>query len=279
MSTIVIHGTLAPEEPWWHVARPGGFLDHLARGMQQGGCDPDVWMIAGQSVAHFAALRPQISGTVVAFQQIDGHFKWTGHNAHVMRLHEGVQLANYLNALSAISPYEPIDIVAHSHGCNLVKVATNHIGRHVRLGRIAFLAAPHCENVAGASSKYLYPLNAPFVCADAGGPHCVLNVYSDEDPVQTKLAGAGLDYITAPGTPFSPVFNALRVDPDPAAQYAYDNLRLETHMGHRDIVHTMMHSPTVGLLVGFWLATWPQFTGDECRRHFGINVLTDTNFT
>ncbi len=31
----MIHGTLAHEEHWWRVARPGGFLDALARGMNE----------------------------------------------------------------------------------------------------------------------------------------------------------------------------------------------------------------------------------------------------
>src|SRR5437868_10232982 len=155
MSTIVVHGTLAPLENWWHVARPGGFLDHLSRGLQLAGCQPDIWTIGGRCVSKFESLRPHVRGSVVAFQQVDGHFCWSGHNMHVMRLHEGVQLAHYLEALSDINPRESIDIVAHSHGCNLVKVATNHLAPHVRLGRIAFLAAPHCVNVAGGSGKYL----------------------------------------------------------------------------------------------------------------------------
>ncbi|MFH1918911.1 MAG: hypothetical protein ABIP48_03350 [Planctomycetota bacterium] len=281
MCTIVVHGTLARDETWWRVQKPGGFLDALARGMLEGGREPDLWTTGGRHVSCFGQLQPKgkwgFFGTEhPPFDQIRGQFRWPGSNMHIDRVNSGEQLARYLEALASISPGETIDIVAHSHGCNLVKVATNHVSPGVRLGRAVFLACPHCENAGGGSGHHLYRLDVDSLSRDGGPGWPVLNVYSEEDTVQTDVAEGFPDFLAgATGTRFAPVFRAHRTDSDPMARGAYDNLRLPTRMGGGTHVHSAIHSPTVGRVVGYWLACWPTPSGEECLELFGIDVLTD----
>lgn len=280
MSTIVIHGTLARESPWWLVPRRGGFLDALARGMREGGREPDIWRIGGRPVTEVPELRPRGSMSLLTgkthptFDQIDGHYRWPGNNAHDERLREGVRLARYLEALARLSPTETIDVIAHSHGCNVVKVATAHVASHVRLGRAVFLAAPHCEDLVRGKDPYVYTLNAARLAGGDRRAPPVLNVYSEEDTVQTTIADHAPDFYGAPPG-ISPVFDVHRRDRDPRARSAYDDLELPTRMGRGSHVHGALHGPTVGRLVSYWLARWPALSGAACLRHLGITVITD----
>jgi hypothetical protein len=274
MCTVVIHGTLARDETWWRDARQGGFLDALAMGLHDGGRTPDVWMIGGKDVRTYSALSGQGHGL---FEAVEGRFRWTGQNAHDHRVEEGLKLALYLEALAEVKADETIDIVAHSHGGNLVKVATARLADRVRLGRVVFLAVPHCENASPRGEKHLYHLNARRLSAERSGSHPVLNAYSAEDTVQKELASAGLDSRGfAPGLPgFTPIFDAGRTDSDPAAAAAYDNLEVPTRLGRGRHVHSAMHGPTMGRVVGLWLARWPKLSGQQCLEHYGVTALTD----
>jgi hypothetical protein len=226
-------------------------------------------------VSTFPVLRPGGSWSLLTgrkpplFEQQDGHFCWAGNNMHTERVEAGKELARYLEALAGIFPGELIDVVAHSHGCNVFKVATNHVSSRVPLGRAVFLAAPHCENVAGSASTYLYRLNSGRLLRDSGGTPPVLNVFSDEDTVQTHIAEVAPDFLTAPGTLWAPVFTAHRTDPDPATRPAYENLQLPTRLGSGRHVHGAMHGPAVGVVVGHWLARWPKLSGAECLQQCG----------
>jgi hypothetical protein len=280
MSTIIIHGTLARESPWWLVPKRGGFLDALAMGMREGDREPDIWRIGGRSVAEVPELYPRgamhlLTGwTDPPFDQVDGHYRWPGNNAHEERLREGVRLARYLEALARVSPNETIDVVAHSHGCNVVKIATAHIASHVRLGCAVFLAAPHCEDLVVGKRSQLYPLNAARLAGGNRRASPVLNVYSEEDTVQTTIADHAPDFYGAPPG-IAPVFDAHRCDRDPRTRSAYDDLELPTRMGRESHVHGALHGPTVGRLVGYWLARWPALSGATCLRHLGIAIVTD----
>jgi hypothetical protein len=275
VSTIVIHGTLARNEAWWRDVAASDFLTALADGMAAGGRDRhDVWTIAGRPVSQFAELQPVAArgffGTKQPpFNQIGGHFCWSGENVHRERLDGGLALARYLEVLAGISPDEPIDIVAHSHGANLVKVATCEAGRQVRFGQLVFLAAPHCgkAQVSWAEVNY-YRLHASWA---NGGPPRVLNIYSAADPVQTRIAGGAPDSRgTPPGFPgWTPVFDAFRVEQDEQLQGVYEDMEVAA-VARGVAEHGMLHNAAIGKLVGLWLARWPEWTGDDCRRHLHL---------
>lgn len=275
MATIVIHGTLARNERWWRPGDPSGFLAALAQGMAAGGRNPhDVWAIGGRQVSQWDALRPASSWNWLTgrkpppFDQIEGHFCWSGANVHSERLDGGRALAAYLEALAQIAPQERIDIVAHSHGANLVKVATSHIGRQVPLGALVFLAAPHCDKCQVSFSKVDYPYRLHL--ADGPAHRRVLNLFSAADPVQVKIAGLAPDsFGAAPGLPgISPLFDAYRVEVDPQAKAAYDNLEIAGSFGGKLAEHGALHNAAIGRLVGLWLARWPALSGADCHRHF-----------
>ena len=101
------------------------------------------------------------------------------------RIQASTELARYLETLSEISPGERIDIVAHSHGCNVVKQATQELQHQVPVGRVIFLACPHFVDVQDQSLPYR--LN-PHLFENHGG-RPVLNFYSQEDTVQISIAG------------------------------------------------------------------------------------------
>jgi hypothetical protein len=274
--TVVIHGTLARGENWWRRTGKGSFLDALAQGLRDGGRTPDVWAIGGRDVHDYAELSGKDHKL---FETVEGRFHWSGQNAHDHRLDEGLKLALYLEGLAEVSPDEIIDIVAHSHGGNLVKVATQRVGKRVRLGRVVFLAVPHCENSAPGCEKHLYRLNVRCLSTDRDGGRPVLNAYSEEDTVQNKVASAGLDTRGfAPGLPgFTPIFDAVRIDADPDVADAYDNLEVPTRLGQGRHVHSAMHGPTLGRIAGLWLARWPALSGQQCLTHYGVKTLTDAN--
>lgn len=279
MGTVIVHGTLARDETWWRLSGKDGFLEAMAHGMEVGGRKPhDIWTISGRPVSQLNNLRPEEQWRwfgkrkLPLFQQIDGHFCWSGANVHRERLDSGKALALYLETLATISAGETIDIVAHSHGANLVKVATNHVGGHVRIGRLVFLAAPHCDKaqISWREMNYPYRLHHSWARATTGGIQPVLNAYSAADPVQTTIASVAPDSWGAPpGIPGrSPVFEAYRVDPDPQAKPAYENLELPASAGGSLAEHGALHDVLIGRLVGLWLARWPELSGEDCLRHF-----------
>ena len=282
MCTIVIHGVGARDESWWILKRPGGFLDALAQGMRQGGREPDIWTIGERPLADYAPPPPPPDGE--PFEHLDGHFRWCGQPGHEARLRDGMRLARYLGSLSRVHPSEPINIVAHGHGANLVKIATHYVQPGTLLGRVVFLGSPFCEIVEGGQ-QFPYRLSAQSISRDVAGAAPVMNLYSREDTAQIDWTdsfpqesgcvvepdGRGSDFR------MSPTFHAYRVDPDPYTQYAYDNVELPTRMGLGGHVHQALHGPTVGLLIGYWFSRWPELSGRDCLRNFGIDAVTDPN--
>ena len=158
----------------------------------------------------------------------------------------GKFLAYYVNAISRVAPDEPIDVVAHSHGGNVVKVATmaSHLDSGVRFRNVVFLACPHWASALPYGQPYPYRLNPARVTR-------ALNLYSEEDAVQLELA-AGL-----PG-PWGARMAANvptggRIDPDPETRSLYEDSHVVTKVGQTQ-AHGVMHGPAVGRLVGAWLA-------------------------
>jgi hypothetical protein len=116
---------------------------------------------------------------------------------------------------------------------------------------------------------------------DAAGAAPVLNLYSLEDTVQIDWSDCFPDRMAQTGRGWessaTQIYNAHRADPDPYTKYAYDNVELPTRLGAGPHVHGALHGPTAGLVAGYWLARWPELTGRDCLRHFGIDALSDPN--
>lgn len=283
MCTIIIHGTFAYHGEWVRDPDPGGFVDSVAQGMDEGGYQPDLWTIGGRHVSQFEELCVEDElgfwGRKHApFMQIDGHFRWSGNDDHDSRTDAGKQLAKYLDAIGAIAPGEPINLIAHSHGGNVIKVATQLVGRHVQLGLVVFMATPHFERADGKG--YVYRLNLARLPGYYGA-RPVLNIYSEADLVQDGLSDLLADLGRPPGLPKvkllgfegTPVVNAHRIDPDPAVAHAYDNVLMPSDVGGvlaGIAAHGALHSADIGRMVGYWLASWPRLSGDDCLDYVGL---------
>lgn len=164
MATLVIHGTMTGAGPshstwWWNSRHKGGFLDALAGGITDTGAADDVWRVAGRPVHEIPELRQR------GLAQHQGHFQWSGTDMPDARRAGGEFLAAYINRILQISPREPIRLVAHSHGCNVVKSASAVplLSLVARFPRVVFLACPHFMG-AGPSRSCLpsSPLYKPF---------------------------------------------------------------------------------------------------------------------
>jgi hypothetical protein len=255
MCTIVIHGTMALAAAkhsrwWWDSWSVGGFLRAVRMGMEDAGGASDLWRLAGRAVSEIPTLQPEWSllwGRMGQFPQHQGHFTWDGADMGISRLAGADQLVLYLNALRVLAPAEPLRIIAHSHGCNVVKLASTRrrLRPDVVIDRAVFLACPHLHTQGVQGTEHTYPLNP-------GRFGAILNLYSATDSVQTSIA-EGL-----PGLPSYRLvewqgFSAARVDTDPAARARYQNL--EIVMADSGVpAHTAMHGAVVGYLAGRWLA-------------------------
>ncbi len=110
--------------------------------------DHDIWLAHGEPVGHYDKLNPKKkwslwTGTRGILQTVEGPYEWTGGSEGLAR-GAAVWLAAYLNALRSVTD-EPIRIVAHSHGCNVVKLASMlpELDSSVIVESAVFLACPH----------------------------------------------------------------------------------------------------------------------------------------
>lgn len=128
--TLVIHGTFAADEVWWQLsAGAETFADRLERALARRGLADTVW-------------RPALE---VGMTYRD--FQWTGRNRHADRLRGAAKLARTLATLASrlgASEADPlaVNVVAHSHGGNVVLEAIRHLPRTVRAHRIVLLGTP-----------------------------------------------------------------------------------------------------------------------------------------
>ena len=278
MATLIIHGTVPVKIPftvkwWWDSWHEAGFLDAMAKAMHQasGTSQDDIWKVKGVPVARVAALEAQgPSGWQAALDPaaweklIDprryldaeqpmihqGCFMWSGSDMDSERQRAGRALAHYLNRIHRLAPDEPIRLVAHSHGCNVVKVASSSdiLDPAIFIERAAFLACPHCTIERGGRTLYPYRL-------DPARFGAILNAYSARDTVQEKLAQ------DLPGPPEGSdmvmgIFRAHRQEQDPAAKGKYIDLALVTEdKGIK--AHSAMHGRQMGALLGGWLTYDP----------------------
>ncbi len=249
MATILIHGTMTWKKAhhyswWWNSFHAGGFCQALAEGIEASGRRPDVWRVSGVPVSRIPELarNPRRANMITH----DGHYEWSGADMDDARVAGGEFLAYYLNALARLAPAEPIDVVAHSHGGNVVKVATMapHLDQAVHLRNVVFLACPHWVAQLHDGLHYPYRLNSQRVTR-------ALNLYSEEDTIQVGLAESvpGLwSYRLAAN-----ISTSQRTDPDAQARGRYENYRVATEVGKGTLAHAVMHGPIVGRLVGLWL--------------------------
>ena len=258
MTTIIVHGTFARTRDWWRAGQP--FPTAVGRGIESADCADDVWRVAGTPVAAIEALARQPGWSALRgrerlpFETSDGCFHWSSENSHTLRRDAGEQLAHYLATVHALAGDEVIDVIAHSHGGNVVKEATTHFTAPI-VRRVALLGTPHFEFSDG--SGHPYELN-PHAIADS-----VVNLYSELDTVQVNAAQMAPDFGGPPGLPavkalgFAgtlPPVDARRIDRDPGSSHLYENVEIPVDAGHGKKAHTALCDPEIGLRIGRWLA-------------------------
>jgi hypothetical protein len=257
MATIVVHGTMTtcPAHHinwWWRSWNEGGFLHGMVEGMTAACGKEDIWKVGGILVENIEALRPGQSfwtGRMGQFSQHKGYFMWIGGDSYAERDAGAEHLARYLSKIVEIAPQEPLRLVAHSHGCNVVKKASSHpkLAPSVHIQKAVFLACPHFETQSAHDSEQFYPYRIEPTRFGR-----ILNLYADQDTVQTDIAER------LPSTMMSvnwrewtpPV--AYRTDQDPRAKKLYQDLHLVTQDGGI-AAHAALHGVTIGRLVGLWL--------------------------
>lgn len=263
MAVIIVHGTHDPEGTWWIETTQGGFAAEVDAGLREAGKRPQVWRIRYEHVSQFDELRPKgqwhwLSGRKdPPFYNREGRFKWSGLDLHGPgRRLGGRQFARYLEVFSRLAGAEQIHVIAHSHGCNIVKQATCELAVPIRLGRIVFLACPHFTDVQGGELPYRLNNNVL-------GPYVkpVLNLYSPQDTVQTTIAATMPDLGMAPGMPKidvlgfegTPLVKAHRSDQDPSVRDVYEEFSLTHCEGSGIAAHGAVHAPKIGRMLGYWI--------------------------
>lgn len=275
MATLVIHGTMTPKafpysaKWWWDSWHESGFLYHVAKGMRNisESSNDDVWKIGGIPVSKIKELADNSSDKQLKDLSITeklsalmlpgklpetywahkGHFMWSGSDSHMLREQGGRALARYLNLIKKIAPDEPIRIIAHSHGCNVVKHASSCglLDSSVHIERAVFLACPHFSIQVLSKTKYPYTL-------DPSKFGQILNLYSPFDSVQVEIAR------NYPGPPDNFDFTigtvkAEREEQNLETRHAYKNYEIPTtDTGIK--AHTAMHGRMLGTLCGIFLS-------------------------
>lgn len=283
MSVVIVHGTHDPEGVWWMGTLPGSFAVEVDNGLMMAGSEPQVWRIGNQHVSVFEQLRPQGSRNWLGipkhapFENREGRFKWSGADLHgAGRLLGGTQLARYLEVLSSLAPDDPIHVIAHSHGCNVVKQATQELQAPVNLGRIILLACPHF--VDHQTGGYPYQFN-PSVFGNDNTP--ILNFYSPQDTVQTTVAEVLTDLGMSPGLPKvdwlgfpgTPIVDSHRTDKVPNAAHLYEDFSVVFDGGEGIAAHGAVHNGEAGKFCGYWLAQSVGASASRCWSDLGLENL------
>ncbi|MEO1204709.1 MAG: hypothetical protein AAFV45_00100 [Pseudomonadota bacterium] len=283
MTVVIVHGTHDPDGAWWVETTPNDFAAEVDRGLVEAGSQPQVWRVGAFHVSAFDELRPEpswswFSGrTAPPFDNREGRFKWSGADLHGPGRHVGgKQLARYLEAVTELDPDETIHIIAHSHGCNVVKQATRELAKPVKLGRLVFLACPHFTDIHGGEPTYRIE---PSVLGPYRTP--ILNFYSPQDVVQTTVARLMPDLGMAPGMPEigflgfegTPLVESHRSDPDPAAAGLYEELEVEFTGGDGVAAHGAVHKPEVGRFLGYWFAQEADVPAHDLWSKLGLEKL------
>lgn len=269
MTTIVVHGTLAYGSSWYQSSwDEGGFLAALHAGMTEADGWHDIWAVDGEPVN--------------AYPTLGGMFEWNGLAEGIYRGVAAQELAEYLSTVAELTN-ESIRIIAHSHGCNVVKLASslNTLSPNVFIEQAVFLACPHFHeseytqeelswqdrlDIRKVSEAYKATGRRYRYRVDPQRFGRILNVYCEKDKVQVDMAqnlsggqvpltGNFLQNVLAQfsgGVVETPV--ATRVDLDEQANYLYENLEVYVENGCSGIkAHSVMHGAHMGMLAGVWL--------------------------
>jgi len=263
VATIIVHGTMTTTPAhhlhwWWRSWGEEGFLRGITDGMTAVSGLEDIWKIDGVLVESIPELHPKWSfwtGGMGQFSQHDGYFMWVGGDSYAERDAGAHHLALYLSKIVEIAPEEPIRIIAHSHGCNVVKKATmlKELADTVFIESTVFLACPHFETHLIHDHEWYYPY-----CLNPSRVGKILNLYSKYDTVQTEIAEKlPSTLISTNWREWSPP-KAHRIDQDPEVASLYENFEIAT-MDEGIAAHGAMHGITIGRLVGIWLESTDTF--------------------
>ncbi len=245
VTTLIIHGTMttlsAKSYSWWQTSwQDKGALCGLMRGMNANGAADDIWKVDNRDVSEIPVLRHDRRKMFVT----NGRFYWSGFNQKQFRLDAGDQLARYLNLIVEYAAGEELRIIAHSHGCNVVKACTSSavLDPSIVISKVCFLACPHFES-PGSKARFPYRLNP-----DRVGE--IINLFTDDDSVQDGVADLIPNMF---GDGFGGwVRDASRVETDPQVEYLYQNHHIET-VDRGTKAHTAMHGFNVFYMLGQWL--------------------------
>lgn len=290
MTTIVVHGTLAKGSTWYASSwGGGGFCRALADGMAEFGMKHDIWLVNERPVGTYEALNPEKkwhlwTGTSNVLPTVEGRYEWTGSPEGLARGAAAKWFAVYLNRLRSLTS-EPLRIVAHSHGCNVVKLASMlpELDAAVVVESAVFLACPHFweehpvfeESLSWlerADIRKQKPVRFDRKFRYRANPKVfgrILNLYSSRDAVQKtlaeKLSGT---YAPQTGTLFENLkhsFGTLdiyerpqgtRVDEDPATRHLYEDLEVPVDRACGGVeTHSVLHGAVVGRMAGRWIAS------------------------
>ena len=262
MTTIIVHGTFAPIEDWyWNCRQENGFCQNLSAAMIDTTGQDDIWRVDGVPVSEIAELNPERSfwsGRMGQISQKNGHFIWSGDFNAISRKQAATDFAKYLNVICDITN-EPLRIIAHSHGCNVVKQASSSskLNPQVYIERAVFLACPHFVTneykqkgafdvrMEVVGKEYLYALQP-----ERFGR--IANMYSTRDPVVGQLADK---LATSSGWSYEvPEVSFIDQDPNAAGLYENYEMQIPDHITGT-AVHGWMHGPEMGYTVGRWLET------------------------
>ena len=260
MTTIIVHGTFASTEDWyWDSWHSEGFCQNLSSAMIQATGQHDVWRVQGVPVDKIAELNPKRGvwfGRIGQISQRKGHFIWSGDYNAISRNLAANELARYVNVIGGLTG-EPIRIIAHSHGCNVVKQmsASPKLNASVFIERAVFLACPHFYtdeyrqkgafdlSMEAVGKIFLYQLQP-----DRFGR--IANMYSSRDPVVKTLA----DKLATPSGWKYEIPTVSFTDLDPNAHGLYENYEMKVPANIKGTaVHGWLHSPEMAYTVGLWL--------------------------
>ena len=129
--TLVVHGTFAAQENWWRLGGNGEktFADRLEAILAEQGVSGTVWTPALEQ----------------GFRYED--FAWSGTNKHKDRIAGAAKLRSALGKLADrldASEKNPlvVNVVAHSHGGNVVLEALRGLPDSIQVGRVVLLGTP-----------------------------------------------------------------------------------------------------------------------------------------
>ncbi|MEK7748324.1 MAG: hypothetical protein AAB300_04545 [Nitrospirota bacterium] len=129
--TIIVHGTFAAEETWWRLSKTSEttFADRLEEALSARGFAGTVW-------------RPVLD-VGMSYEA----FSWSGKNRDNDRRAGACKLRKSLAELAkklGASPSQPltVNLIAHSHGGNVVLEALRDIAGSIRVGRVVLLGTP-----------------------------------------------------------------------------------------------------------------------------------------